>query len=67
MNLDAVRAELSVLERLAYLNTGSFGPLPRRTAEVMAEQQRRSAAATYQPHRPGCDEVPGLPAPTRCR
>ena len=40
MNLDAVRAELSVLERLAYLNTGSFGPLPRRTAEVMAEQQR---------------------------
>src|SRR5262245_58942228 len=40
MNLDAVRAELPVLDRLAYLNTGSFGPLPRRTVEVMAEQQR---------------------------
>jgi L-cysteine/cystine lyase len=40
MNLDAVRAELPVLRRLAYLNTGSFGPLPRRTFDAMAGQER---------------------------
>jgi L-cysteine/cystine lyase len=39
VNLDSVRAGLPVLERVAYLNTGSFGPLPRRTCEAMAEQQ----------------------------
>ena len=43
MNLEAVRAELPVLERFAYLNTGTFGPLPRRTLHTMAEWQRRSA------------------------
>ena len=42
MNLDAVRAEIPVLERLAYLNTGTFGPLPRRTGDVVAAWQRRS-------------------------
>ncbi len=41
MNVDAIRAELPVLERYAYLNTGTFGPLPRRTAETMAAWQRR--------------------------
>ena len=41
MNLEAIRAELPVLERYAYLNTGTFGPLPRRTAETMATWQRR--------------------------
>jgi L-cysteine/cystine lyase len=40
MNLAAVRAELPVLERVAYLNTGSFGPVPRRTLEAMADQQQ---------------------------
>jgi L-cysteine/cystine lyase len=30
------------LERYAYLNTGTFGPLPRRTADTMAAWQRRS-------------------------
>jgi L-cysteine/cystine lyase len=38
VNLEAVRTELPVLEHAAYLNTGTFGPLPRRTAEVMAGQ-----------------------------
>jgi L-cysteine/cystine lyase len=42
VNLAAVRVELPVLERFAYLNTGTFGPLPRRTAETMAAWQRRS-------------------------
>lgn len=40
MNLEALRAELPVLERVAYLNAGTFGPLPRRTAAAMAEQER---------------------------
>src|SRR5436189_7631 len=35
------RAEFPVLDRFAYLNAGSFGPLPRSTARVMAEQARR--------------------------
>lgn len=39
MNLAHVRAELPVLERLSYLNTGTFGPLPRRTVEVMVAEQ----------------------------
>ena len=30
-----------MLERIAYLNTGTFGPLPRRTVEAMAARQRR--------------------------
>jgi L-cysteine/cystine lyase len=42
MNLDAVRAELPVLERKAYLNTGTFGPLPRRAAEALARWERRA-------------------------
>ena len=36
MNVDAVRAEFPVLDRLAYLNAGSIGPLSRRTTEAMA-------------------------------
>ena len=42
MNLDAVRAELPVLARCAYLNAGTFGPLPRRSAEATAERGRRN-------------------------
>jgi hypothetical protein len=40
VNLDAVRAELPVLDHVAYLNTGSFGPLPRRAVDAMVEQQQ---------------------------
>jgi L-cysteine/cystine lyase len=35
VDLTAVRAGLPVLERFAYLNAGTNGPLPRRTVEVM--------------------------------
>jgi L-cysteine/cystine lyase len=35
VDLTAVRAGLPVLERLAYFNAGTNGPLPRRTVEVM--------------------------------
>lgn len=36
MNVADVRAEFPVLERLAYLNAGSIGPLAKRTAGAMA-------------------------------
>jgi L-cysteine/cystine lyase len=38
--VSATRADFPVLERVAYLNAGSVGPLSRRTAEVMAEWDR---------------------------
>jgi L-cysteine/cystine lyase len=41
MDLNGVRAGLPVLERLAYLNAGTNGPLPRRTVEVMVEMLQR--------------------------
>jgi selenocysteine lyase/cysteine desulfurase len=41
MDLNAVRAGLPVLERLAYLNAGTNGPLPRRAVDVMVEMLRR--------------------------
>jgi L-cysteine/cystine lyase len=36
MNFPQARAQFPVLERLAYLNAGSMGPLARPTAEAMA-------------------------------
>jgi L-cysteine/cystine lyase len=52
VNLAAVRAELPVLERLAYLNSGTFGPLPRRTVQTMIaleqeELEHGRAGAAY--------------------
>lgn len=41
MDLEAVRAELPVLERLAYLNAGTNGPLPRRTIDAMTASLAR--------------------------
>ena len=42
MNLEAIRAEFPVLERKAYLNAGTFGPLPRRSAEAGARWTQRA-------------------------
>ncbi len=36
MTFDEARAQIPVLERLAYLNAGSMGPLARSTVEAMA-------------------------------
>jgi L-cysteine/cystine lyase len=44
MDLSAVRAGLPVLERFAYLNAGTNGPLPRRTAEAMNRGLERDLA-----------------------
>lgn len=54
MTFDEVRAGFPVLERLAYLNAGTFGPLARATVEAMEAQQRaelkggRSGRAYYE-------------------
>jgi L-cysteine/cystine lyase len=40
MTFDEARALFPVLERVAYLNAGTFGPLARPTADVVAEQFR---------------------------
>ena len=41
MTFEQARALFPVLERVAYLNTGTFGPLARPTGEAMAAQLRR--------------------------
>jgi len=41
MTFEEARAQFPVLERYAYLNAGTNGPLARTTAEVMIEQTRR--------------------------
>jgi L-cysteine/cystine lyase len=41
IDLEAVRHELPVLDRYAYLNTGTFGPLPRTAVEAMQTAERR--------------------------
>jgi L-cysteine/cystine lyase len=38
LTFDEVRAEFPVLERLAYLNAGTFGPLARRTSAAVVEE-----------------------------
>ncbi|MDX6478616.1 MAG: L-cysteine/cystine lyase, partial [Gaiellaceae bacterium] len=40
MTFDEARAQFPVLERLAYLNAGSMGPLARVTGEAMADGLR---------------------------
>jgi selenocysteine lyase/cysteine desulfurase len=40
VDADSFRAEFPVLERIAYLNSGSDGPLPRRSAEAMEARLR---------------------------
>jgi L-cysteine/cystine lyase len=40
MTVDEARARFPVLERYAYLNAGTFGPLARRTMAAVAEAQQ---------------------------
>jgi len=40
MTFEEARAQFPVLERLAYMNAGTNGPLARSTAEAMVEQER---------------------------
>ena len=41
MNFEQARAQFPVLDRIAYLNAGSMGPLARATVEAMAARQQR--------------------------
>ncbi len=41
ITVEQARAAFPVLERLAYLNAGTFGPLARETVEAMERQARR--------------------------
>jgi selenocysteine lyase/cysteine desulfurase len=40
VNFDQARAQFPVLERLAFLNAGSMGPLARPTLEAMAQREQ---------------------------
>ena len=49
----AIRAELPVVERQVYLNSGTAGPLPRRTAAAIAaanERQLLDGRASFRPY-----------------
>ena len=39
MTIDEARARFPVLERFAYLNAGTFGPLARATMDAVADAQ----------------------------
>ena len=43
MNLSGLRAEFPVLQRLAYLNAGTDGPLPARAVRAAGEELQREA------------------------
>ena len=43
MSLDSLRAAFPVLDRIAYLNAGTDGPVPRVAVEAASEQIRREA------------------------
>jgi L-cysteine/cystine lyase len=43
LELAEIRAQLPVLERMAYLNAGTMGPLPRRSADALARWTIRTA------------------------
>jgi selenocysteine lyase/cysteine desulfurase len=43
VNLSGLRAEFPVLERLAYLNAGTDGPLPARAVQAAAAELQREA------------------------
>ena len=44
MNLESVRSEFPVLEQCAYLNAGTFGPLPRVTIAAQRSQMEQELA-----------------------
>ena len=41
--MEELRAEFPVLERIAYLNAGTNGPVPRAAVDAVAEDVRRQA------------------------
>ncbi|HEY8738957.1 MAG TPA: hypothetical protein VIO62_18180, partial [Candidatus Dormibacteraeota bacterium] len=43
LDVDAIRRSLPVTQRLTYLNTGTAGPLPAPTVDVLAEAAKAEA------------------------
>ena len=43
MTYEEARARFPVLDRVAYLNAGTSGPLARQTVDAIAEELRRAA------------------------
>lgn len=66
MSLERLRAEFPVLARVAYLNTGTFGPLPQRTADAQTAWIER-ALAEGRAGREFFEEVMGLRDELRAR
>jgi L-cysteine/cystine lyase len=66
VTFEDARGAFPVLERLAYLNAGTFGPLARSTVEAMAREQRRDLEAGRH-GRAWFDRVLALRAETRAR
>lgn len=66
MTFEEVRARFPVLDRLAYLNAGTFGPLARRTVAALAERAQadltegRGGAPFYDEARALRERVRGL-------
>jgi L-cysteine/cystine lyase len=48
--VESLRAEFPILERIAYLNTGSVGPVPRRGAEAAQAELAERVAGTVVGH-----------------
>ena len=42
MTFEEARAQFPVLERYAYLNAGTFGPMSRAVADAIAAEQQRA-------------------------
>ena len=57
MTFDEARALFPVLERIAYLNAGSMGPLARPTAEALVEYARRDVERGRGHEREPLDEL----------
>ncbi|TML86120.1 MAG: aminotransferase class V-fold PLP-dependent enzyme [Actinobacteria bacterium] len=66
MTFEELRAQFPVLERIAYLNAGSMGPLMRATGEAMIERTRRDVE-DGRGGKPYFDEVLRLRAEVRSR
>ncbi len=67
LSIDAIRDELPVTQTLAYLNSGSVGPLPRRTVAAItgaAEQQLLGGRSDFKMF---MQEIPALLAELRAR
>ena len=68
MTFEEARAQFPVLERYAYLNAGTFGPMPAAVADAIAAEQQRAlgrAVSTAPPSTSTSRTGPGCARGTR--